>query len=86
MSGNGKATIKAMLEAQEGKKDSSWNGARSRMVDPQSGGRKELLRELLERGEEARKTEAAVYTPGLFRYLAPRMTPRPGVSHHHGHS
>lgn len=72
--------------AQKGKKDPSWNGARLTMVGPpQSGGRKEL-REPLEREEEARETEAAMYTPGLFRYLAPRMTLRPGVSHDHGHS
>lgn len=27
-----------------------------------------------EQEEEARETKAAMYAPGLFRYLAPRMT------------
>lgn len=55
------------------------------MADPLSGGRK-ALKAQLQWEEKARKTEAAMYTPGLFRYLAPRMTLRPRVSHHHGHS
>jgi hypothetical protein len=45
-----------------------------------------MLEAQLKKDQEAGETEEAMYTPVLFRYLAPRMTLRPGVSHHHGHS
>lgn len=84
-SGPGQDTLEAVTEhgAQKGKKDTSWNrgvqagqAARLRMVHPQTGSRKEL-RGQLEPEEEARETEAAMYAPGLFRCLAPRVTLRP---------